>query len=281
MATNSIIYLQNYLLNRRHFKFVLTSRFTQDFLENLFSSVGSRKSIPHALAFKNILKVVTIAQYCRKAPRSSYDFDEGVFLSDFLAFTKVKQQERAASSPPNEIPLTPADIPRANDTDVENYFPLWEKYVLYDMCGAALASVKKVFKVCDHCVKACLHFGEEPHRYAVITQLNAYTPDALTEVSDECDRALGKAELVFRLVREELMSLKKVDVQKVLLLSLNEYVWRDSSIPDCHDIKTKLLRRYLGIRWATYGQRKNVEARAANEKAYHASKSMVMHTLVR
>ena len=46
MATNSILHIQDVLLNKRldnKFSFLLTSRFSQDFLENLFSSVRARQ----------------------------------------------------------------------------------------------------------------------------------------------------------------------------------------------------------------------------------------------
>jgi len=148
MATSSILYLQNYLLNSRGYRFVLRSRFSQDFLENLFSSVRARQAVPHALAFKNTLKVVTIAQYCRDAPGSSYDHDDCEYLLDFLSFTKGKTEERNGKGPGEDSCI---EIPRASNVDIER-FPLKDKLVIYDFSGAVMASAKKVYKVCDVCL---------------------------------------------------------------------------------------------------------------------------------
>ena len=265
LATSSILYLLDYLLKTRNYKFVLTTRFTQDFLGYLFSSVRARQCVPHALDFKNILKIVTIAQYCRRARGSSYDFDEGNFLLDFLSYTRAKKAERLATSSAvsSEPSISADDIPHARDADIENYSPLWERLVVYDICGVALASVKKNNTVCDVCFKACLqNKAQEPHQHALLPRLNSFRPDKLLEVNDECYKVAAKTDLVFRSTREELMRSTGENVQDVLVQSLRAYVWFGSSIPTCHDIQTKLIRRFLGMRWQQYRQRRSSEVRA-------------------
>ena len=168
VATESILHLQDLLLNQRGFRFVLTSRFTQDFLENLFSSIRARQKVPNALTFKNILKVVTIAQYCRRCPGSSYDLDESDFLLDLPEYARKREAEKQAAAA--EVSDTSLAITRAYTSDIQQ-LPIWERYVMYDLAGAVLASVKKLMKVCDTCFQACLHKGPQPHPYNTIIQL--------------------------------------------------------------------------------------------------------------
>lgn len=81
-----MLYLQDLFLNKKNFRFLLTSRFTQDCLENLFSCMRSIQSIPNALQFKNNLKLICVAQYLKHVSNSSYDQDDREFLGDFRFF---------------------------------------------------------------------------------------------------------------------------------------------------------------------------------------------------
>ncbi|KYM94005.1 hypothetical protein ALC62_15376, partial [Cyphomyrmex costatus] len=47
----SIIKLTEYLIVKRDYKYVLTSRFTQDCVENLFSGIRAKHQIPNALLY--------------------------------------------------------------------------------------------------------------------------------------------------------------------------------------------------------------------------------------
>jgi len=141
MATLSILHVQDVLLNQRVFRFVLTGRFTQDFLENLFSSIRARQSTPHALMFKNFLKVVTIAQYSRVCKGSSYILNEGRFLLDFPDY--VKKREAEGEKTAAQVQEMARSIPRATARDIDQ-LSLWERYVIYDLAGAVLAGVRKI-----------------------------------------------------------------------------------------------------------------------------------------
>lgn len=61
MATDNNLQLQDFFLNKRDYKFVLTGRFTQDCLENLFSLIRFKISTPNALQVKQNLKIITMA----------------------------------------------------------------------------------------------------------------------------------------------------------------------------------------------------------------------------
>lgn len=51
ISTASILLLQEDLLGNRGYRFFLTARFTQDFVENLFSMIRSKSPLPTALLF--------------------------------------------------------------------------------------------------------------------------------------------------------------------------------------------------------------------------------------
>jgi len=90
ILTQSIIQLSKYLLDKKGFDFVLSGKFTQDCLENLFSIVRSKHVIPNAVQFKNDLKLITIIQYMRKVETFSYEQDDREFFSEFLNILEKK-----------------------------------------------------------------------------------------------------------------------------------------------------------------------------------------------
>ena len=84
MSTTSILEIQEELLNDG-FKSLLTSRFTQGCLENLFSMVRLKNPIPSSLSFKYALKIISISQFMKPlATQSSYQEDDRDFAVVFL-----------------------------------------------------------------------------------------------------------------------------------------------------------------------------------------------------
>ncbi|TGZ57012.1 hypothetical protein DBV15_10459 [Temnothorax longispinosus] len=247
IATNAILSLQHYFLNERGYKYLLTGRFTQDFLENIFSCIRFRQAVPNALTFKHLLKTISIAQFCTANATSSYDQDDD-------NSNHVNMKNIQCKDPKLNFSI---DIPIVADECIA-YFATWERIILYDMAGSAVHSVKNVYSVCDICYNALLRQEEEPHPYELLTELNAYGDHCLTKVSEETFKAIWKAELTFRLVRENLMKTKNVNVYDVLVNSL-QYVWASSAVPQCHDITTKVLRRYFTIRYKQFGQMRKEE----------------------
>ena len=81
LATSSILDLHVELLSMGH-TYVLTSRFTQDCLENLFSCVRMKTPVPTCLVFRQALKIITVAQFLKCTSQGSYledDSRQGVF----------------------------------------------------------------------------------------------------------------------------------------------------------------------------------------------------------
>ena len=88
MSTTSVLSLQDELLDSS-FKFLLTSRLTQDCLESLFSMVSMKNPVPTPLAFKYALKSLGVSQYLALPNRNaSYLEDDRELAVEFLCQPK-------------------------------------------------------------------------------------------------------------------------------------------------------------------------------------------------
>lgn len=92
LSTQSILDLTEYLLSERNFKYVLTSRFTQDCVENLFSQIRSKNVIPDALQFMRDIKVISIAMYMREIKTGNYE-DDRMYLTGFLDYLNITKKK--------------------------------------------------------------------------------------------------------------------------------------------------------------------------------------------
>lgn len=90
MSCTSIMILQKYLLFDQGFSFLLTGRFTQDCLGNLFSVIRSKQPVPSPLQFQRNLKLICVAQFMKNPSNSNYDTDDSVFFGEFLDFKKTE-----------------------------------------------------------------------------------------------------------------------------------------------------------------------------------------------
>lgn len=89
-----MLHIQEEFLSVKNYKFLLTSRFSQDCLENFFYMIRSKQVIPNASQFKNNLKSVCVSQFLKDVSKSNYDEDDRRFLVDFLDYNPD------ATSPP-------------------------------------------------------------------------------------------------------------------------------------------------------------------------------------
>ena len=58
ISSQSVLQLYVKLLENKKYEFVLTIRFSQDYLENLFSALRNKQIIPNAIQLKNHVKRV-------------------------------------------------------------------------------------------------------------------------------------------------------------------------------------------------------------------------------
>lgn len=282
VACEALLEIQEFLLSRNLVQFVLLGRFTQDFVENLYSLMRARQAIPNALHFKLNLRVITLAQICLTATNTSYfrDTVEDVTLpTNFIAITKKLAAERKdEKSIQKLLEEATIDVPPVGEDEL-NEVDGWEWLVLYDMAGSVIRSIKKMkIKKCDGCIKSLLWNWEGHHPCAVIVLMREYKDGAMFAVNEACFKATLKAEITFRRLRETLKGVQHVDVVDFLVEN-SKYVWDEAGVPECHDISTTYLRRFYTMRFRAYGihQRKMLRSKSKRE---YGSKSMAMHTTV-
>ena len=121
----------------------MTSRLTQDCLENLFSVVRTKNPTPTPLAFKSALKSICVSQFLKVPNRNeSYFNDDREFLADL--FRDLPGEELRQPEPDlDEIPVTLADEVSKG-----------EQNGLFYILGYCVNSLRKSSKLCDTCITA-------------------------------------------------------------------------------------------------------------------------------
>jgi hypothetical protein len=142
VSTQSLLGLQVELLENRGYDFILTSRFCQDCLENLFCSLRAKQIVPNALQVKNNLKLIPVSQYLKNPNRSSYEEDDHDFVSGFLDTLHEQKPVHEIRDIPENLPTSTLNL---------NYSELNS---LYNICGYILCSIKKTSKTCQTCLDA-------------------------------------------------------------------------------------------------------------------------------
>ena len=138
LSTTSIIEVQHKLLVDGKFAFVLTSRFSQDCLENFFSCVRRKNAVPTPLEFKNSLRVLTVAQYLKGSCCGSYQQDDGMFVAEFI---DVSQLNSSPSNEDDEDLLTACEC--LVNTKTETVLDSVELNSLYYLAGYIVTIIRK------------------------------------------------------------------------------------------------------------------------------------------
>lgn len=281
MATESMIELQQYFLNERRYKFLLTGRFTQDCLENLFSLIRFKQPIPNSLLVKQNLKVITITQACMYSKNTSYDNDvqENDFEQIKLEFFKLSKEMTKAKEKAREVDAMMEGaaiyVPELQDNDM-HFIDLWEWPIIYDIAGAVVHSVKNTMKICDTCYKSVLWQDKDSHPYSVIVNLRSYKEDSLCKVSDSCFKAIMKAEITFRELRDSFVKTEHIQIINFLVEKML-YVWENTTIPQCHNITVKILKRFYYMRFRIFSLQSKELLETENRNRMYSSKTIDMH----
>lgn len=252
LSTFSVLELQNRFLNILNFKFLLTARLTQDCLENLFSCVRSKNAVPTALEFKNTLHLLTVSQYLKGATSGSYDLDDGGFVADFLSdkITVMQTTEIVSDR------LLSVCQPLIERESLQVEFDEVDLSCLYYLCGYVLSRVLRSDATCDSCIEAVKSMDYVQEFSSTITKLfslKEFRVGALVPCSTTAFNLLLSAEIVFRQHEPSLLS--SVGSIKQQLISHVHSVNTDIIMPDCHNIKLKVVRRFLGLRLQIFAKK--------------------------
>lgn len=245
LSTTTIFDLQSDYLAKGH-KYLLTSRFTQDCLENLFSSIRMKKPVPTAIEFRQTLKLISVAQFLICSQARSYTGDDREFLADFLekSITDVNGDAN------NEL-----EVGATVETSTENVIDQSEVNSLHYLAGYCIKKVEKCSINCPSCLLAVegkqssvVDLGSDQK----LTQLKEYKENGLVYCTDECMSILKSAEIIFR---QNKSSLAKKNNLVGELVHLAECQTESVLFPSCHNIKKKLLKHFFTLRMQIYARK--------------------------
>lgn len=148
LCTQTALDLQVEYLEKENFKFLLLGRLTQDTLENLFSVIRARQSVPDAREFKCTLRLVCLSQFEANINRSNYSTVDSNHVIQYCK--KIKNRDFKNISLKVQCQQSIEDL-----WNTEIYEPLIGDEVdlsdvvqtaLYHLTGALLYKIKKNFK---------------------------------------------------------------------------------------------------------------------------------------
>lgn len=83
LCTQTALDMQIVYLEKYNFLYLLLGRFTQDALENLFSSLHNKKAVPDAREFKQALRLITLSQFQADVRRSNYSANDANYIIEY------------------------------------------------------------------------------------------------------------------------------------------------------------------------------------------------------
>ncbi len=205
ITTNSILDVSDYLL-RTGYGFVLTSRFTSDCIENLFSCVRTNNAVPTPLEFKNKLRLLCMAQFLQVKTSGSYQIDDGQFLVDLVECKKNSAQS-------GDDQLIAEEVSFSDTVSIAEA----EYASLYYLAGYIVSRVLKSNTTCSSCRPVIESAGVgNDNEHASLLKLKSYRDGCLVIPSQQSLELVQTAEVVFRATNLNLLHHRK-NVHKFLI----------------------------------------------------------------
>ena len=278
-ASTSIIELANDLLKNENFGFFLTSRVSQDSLENTFCAVRSKNPVPTAREFKYNLRAICCAQYLKEKKSTSYEFDDTNYLVNCLGDI-VKNPERNGDD--DELEEFARIFAPNSDNDDNVDLIVSEGASLYYLAGYVIRSVMQTNRTCENCVGIFIS-GDEDSNFPEqeLQKLRAFKQSALVECSKIAyDKLFVQAENLIRsFPRDQLLSSKSVTKKLVAMFQQHKQTAFNLT---CHDTEAAILKKFFRTRLHFIArEEKEGQKSKAKRGSERASKSTEMRHLVK
>lgn len=199
MCTNAIIRLIDLLFQNGHTR-ILTSRFTQDCLESLFSLIRYSQKRPTPLQFTQNLRIITLSQFMSPVPNASYTFDDQSHLIGMVDIISRRKNKVPKSALEHE---SASDSTNATDQSVSakcmvihgklcekeddlvefdyqgflaealSYHDRAERNVIYFLAGYVLRKLSIRPTTCRTCLKGCKSTDPESIQESLFTRLRS------------------------------------------------------------------------------------------------------------
>ncbi|KYN22226.1 hypothetical protein ALC57_05381 [Trachymyrmex cornetzi] len=265
ITTKSYIEITEYLITKRGFLYVLDNRarFSNDFVENLFSNVRKKFPTPNVLQFTNSLKWLTVSQYLQDLPNTNYDIDTGDLLADIIKRSKKDKVDKQYEMP--VIHLEPETISFQLDNVQLNS--------LYHVCSYIISSINKNQKLCDSCLDSA---GSKTYnskvQYSRLVSLKRYREKTLFFVNEYTFKYFLD---MYIIINRYLPHIKNMncDILQFFIIKLKDI--ECNSIKSCHDLANK-----IKIRFIKYEMKINCRL-GRLEKPVYNSKTMAMHSIIK
>lgn len=259
MCTNAILRLQQTFFEKYGYETLFTSRFTQDCVENLFSVVRLKQRRPTPIQFRSHLRTIAISQYMQEVKNASYDTDDRAYLTGFMEYMEERSRENSIQEESltvtNSMDCSADVVDDANlitnhsSTDVSALaarlmldFDNSEANALFHVAGYIVGTIGKNMKTCKTCFDPChcdAPFDKVLGRFSNLLATTRGKP--FVYVSKPIFNFFACME---SLVRQHLK--KKRSMSKSLIKAVEqEFTTLNLDIPKCHNIKTKMIRRFL------------------------------------
>ncbi|XP_064475404.1 uncharacterized protein LOC135389269 [Ornithodoros turicata] len=262
--------LQDLLLRKCNFKFVMLGRLSQDALEDLFSCVRAKNPVPRPLEFKLTLRLIMLSQYFRPSHKGSYHVSDRSDLLEFVELRKGLAREESHSK---------------NDSvaSVEPELLEWEETVTLDaleaqslcyVAGYATKSVAGLHRPCAAC-KAFLEdnlVDKDDELLQFKSYCGAGEKNPLCRPAKKVVNLLQHTEKVFRQHEDNILNISMSVLAEIVLQSAPSHEY-----PSCHGIARKLVDKFLSLRMRIALRKINCAPRAAPSKC--GSKSVAMRVL--
>jgi len=276
LCTQTALDLQVEYLEKENFKFLLLGRFTQDALENLFSVIRGRKSVPDAREFKHTLRLVCLSQFQANINRSNYSTDDSDHIIQYCK--EIKNCDLNNTSLEVQCEQSIGDL-----WDTEIYEPLLGdeadlsnviQTALYQLLtGALLYKIKKNFKHCDYCFNSLItNCTTDPNNnISLFSKLREYKENVLIFPTMDIYNIIYKCELLFRKNETKLISNKQQIIQFVQMFLQD---CPTTFIPSCHNIIYKLIKTFViarihfSLKKETINMKNGNSSRSVAMKAY-------------
>lgn len=277
MATKSLLDMHTELVKTGYFRYLLTSRLTQDALENLFSQIRGRgDSHPTPVKFRHNLRLITISQFTKTPKNSSYDSaDNACFAAPLLRSKSCTDDSHHVG----ELVETNKDMD-AVCSDVTVVFNMCENNALAYLAGWIAFKLKSKVS-CTDCSEWLLRRDDgscvADSAELQLTVMKSYggRDYGLTLPSHNLVKLLRSAETVFSGCKHDCV--RSTDMQRTLLEKCSALL-TSTDIPQCHGLALKILRKFFRLRLHVFG--KQVSKKAADE-CQHGSKSAKSRTVIK
>lgn len=276
MSTQSLLDLFASLVGCGTYSYLLTSRLTQDALENLFSQVRGRgNSHPNPVHFRQCLRLISISHYLAVPKRSSYNTSECTF-----AVSLLKPSKKTAKQVLTNDANAEHDEFNTDDIGIVNAVvncTASESNALCYLTGWIAFKLKSQLKSCISCVSFLV--SEDPADKAMpqaqLTVLKSY--GWLTIPSQSLQQLILAAESIFQ--QNQVESVTSCNALELLLhKSVNLLSSEFSCIPSCHNVGNLVLKKFFRLRCHIYA---NGVSKLSKEEIQFGSKSAKARTTVK